>query len=89
MSITRPTDNAAAFRRVHEVTNTHDATLIAATFDEDVAQPLMTVVADETRSALAGAGRTPRVVGDAELLRRLAFTEGCRYNRCGGFTGSN
>lgn len=27
------TDNAAAFRRVHEVANTHDATLISATFD--------------------------------------------------------
>jgi predicted ester cyclase len=26
--------NAATFRRVHEVTNTHDATLISATFDE-------------------------------------------------------
>jgi steroid delta-isomerase-like uncharacterized protein len=34
VSTTSQTDNAAAFRRVHEVTNTHDAALIAAAFDE-------------------------------------------------------
>jgi predicted ester cyclase len=28
------TENAATFRRVHEVTNTHDATLISATFHD-------------------------------------------------------
>jgi steroid delta-isomerase-like uncharacterized protein len=34
VSRTSLTDNAAAFRRVHEVTNTHDAMLISATFEE-------------------------------------------------------
>ena len=35
-------ENAAAFRRVHEVTNTHDATLISATFDEIFAPNVLT-----------------------------------------------
>jgi steroid delta-isomerase-like uncharacterized protein len=35
------TENAAAFRRVHEVTNTHDATLISATFDEAFAADVL------------------------------------------------
>lgn len=34
MSPTSQTENGAAFRRVHAVTNTHDATLISATFDQ-------------------------------------------------------
>jgi predicted ester cyclase len=41
MPATPLTENAAAFRRVHEVTNTHDATLISATFDEAFAADVL------------------------------------------------
>jgi steroid delta-isomerase-like uncharacterized protein len=35
------TEHAAAFRRVHEVTNTHDAALISATFDRAFAPDVL------------------------------------------------
>jgi steroid delta-isomerase-like uncharacterized protein len=35
------TDNAVLFRRVHEATNTHDMTLISATFDEAFAADVL------------------------------------------------
>jgi predicted ester cyclase len=41
VSATPLTENAAGFRRVHEVTNTHDATLISATFDETFAPDVL------------------------------------------------